>query len=60
MTESYFLKSAKKYKLKYWLLTTEYPPFFGGGIGTYCAITAKMLAEEGTFCFCICKRCCCQ
>jgi glycosyltransferase involved in cell wall biosynthesis len=29
------------------LLTTEYPPFFGGGIGTYCAITAKMLSEKG-------------
>jgi len=33
--------------LKYWLLTTEYPPFFGGGIGTYCAITARMMAEKG-------------
>lgn len=33
--------------MKYWLLTTEYPPFFGGGIGTYCAITAKMLSENG-------------
>jgi len=33
--------------LKYWLLTTEYPPFFGGGIGTYCAITAKMFSEKG-------------
>ena len=32
--------------MKYWLLTTEYPPFFGGGIGTYCAITANMLAEK--------------
>lgn len=30
----------------YWLLTTEYPPFFGGGIGTYCFNTAKMLAEK--------------
>lgn len=33
--------------MKYWLLTTEYPPFFGGGIGTYCAVTAKMLSEKG-------------
>jgi glycosyltransferase involved in cell wall biosynthesis len=33
--------------VKYWLLTTEYPPFFGGGIGTYCAVTARMFAEKG-------------
>ena len=33
--------------MKYWLLTTEYPPFFGGGIGTYSAITSNMMAEEG-------------
>ncbi|MCW3074056.1 MAG: hypothetical protein JWP69_1125 [Flaviaesturariibacter sp.] len=33
--------------MKYWLLTTEYPPFFGGGISTYCQFTAKMLAEKG-------------
>jgi len=33
--------------LKYWLLTTEYPPFFGGGIGTYSATTAAMMAEHG-------------
>jgi glycosyltransferase involved in cell wall biosynthesis len=33
--------------LKYWLLTSEYPPFFGGGIGTYCAATAKMLSGKG-------------
>ena len=33
--------------MKYWLLTTEYPPFFGGGIGTYCAVTAQMLSEKG-------------
>ena len=33
--------------MKYWLLTSEYPPFFGGGIGTYCAVTAKMLSEKG-------------
>ena len=33
--------------MKYWLLTTEYPPFFGGGIGTYSAITSVMLSERG-------------
>jgi glycosyltransferase involved in cell wall biosynthesis len=33
--------------LKYWLLTTEYPPFFGGGIGTYSATTATMMADHG-------------
>jgi glycosyltransferase involved in cell wall biosynthesis len=33
--------------LKYWLLTTEYPPFFGGGIGTYSSCTANMLAVKG-------------
>jgi glycosyltransferase involved in cell wall biosynthesis len=33
--------------LNYWLLTTEYPPFHGGGISTYCHFTARMLAEAG-------------
>jgi glycosyltransferase involved in cell wall biosynthesis len=33
--------------LKFWLLTTEYPPFFGGGIGTYCYITSRMMAGAG-------------
>jgi glycosyltransferase involved in cell wall biosynthesis len=33
--------------VKYWLLTTEYPPFFGGGISTYCFYTAKMLSQNG-------------
>lgn len=32
---------------KYWIMTTEYPPFYGGGIGTYCYHTAKMLSERG-------------
>ena len=32
--------------MNYWLLTTEYPPFFGGGISTYCYNTAKMLARK--------------
>lgn len=33
--------------MKYWLLTTEYPPFYGGGISTYCYHTASMLAQNG-------------
>jgi glycosyltransferase involved in cell wall biosynthesis len=33
--------------LKYWLLTTEYPPLHGGGISTYCYFTARMFAEAG-------------
>jgi glycosyltransferase involved in cell wall biosynthesis len=33
--------------MKYWLLTTEYPPFYGGGISTYCDQTSKMLAGAG-------------
>ncbi|WP_255748634.1 glycosyltransferase [Pontibacter liquoris] len=33
--------------MKYWLLTTEYPPFYGGGISTYCLNTAKMMSREG-------------
>ena len=33
--------------MKYWLLTTEYPPAHGGGISTYCFFTAQMLAEAG-------------
>ncbi len=33
--------------MKYWLLTTEYPPMHGGGISTYCYFTARMLAEAG-------------
>jgi glycosyltransferase involved in cell wall biosynthesis len=32
--------------LKYWLLTTEYPPQFGGGIGTYCYQWCKALVEH--------------
>jgi len=31
--------------LKFWLLTTEYPPFHGGGISTYCYHTARMLVD---------------
>ncbi len=33
--------------MNYWLLTTEYPPFYGGGISTYCYHTACMLSEQG-------------
>lgn len=33
--------------MNYWLLTTEYPPFHGGGISTYCLFTARMLSEAG-------------
>ena len=33
--------------MKCWLLTTEYPPFFGGGIGTYAHHTARMLNQAG-------------
>ena len=33
--------------MNYWLLTTEYPPFHGGGISTYCRFTAEMLAGAG-------------
>ncbi len=29
------------------MLTTEYPPFFGGGIGTYCSQTATIMASKG-------------
>ncbi|WP_210465438.1 glycosyltransferase [Rufibacter roseolus] len=31
----------------YWILTTEYPPFHGGGISTYCFFSAKMLHKKG-------------
>ena len=33
--------------VRYWLLTTEYPPFFGGGISTYCRETVQMLTAAG-------------
>lgn len=33
--------------MKYWLLTTEYPPQQGGGIGTYMYYTARMLRNKG-------------
>lgn len=33
--------------MKYWIITTEFPPFFGGGISTYCFQTANMLSKKG-------------
>lgn len=33
--------------MKIWILTTEYPPEFGGGIGTYVENVAKMYSENG-------------
>ncbi len=30
-----------------WLLTSEYPPDYGGGIATYCSNTVKMLSARG-------------
>lgn len=33
--------------MKYWLLTTEYPPQFGGGIGTYCFQWTSILKQKG-------------
>lgn len=32
---------------KYWILTTEFPPFHGGGISTYCYHTTRMFSERG-------------
>ena len=34
-------------QMKYWLLTTEYPPQYGGGIGTYCYQWCQILVEKG-------------
>ncbi len=33
--------------MNYWILTSEYPPFYGGGISTYCYHTACMLTQKG-------------
>ncbi|MEP6746303.1 MAG: glycosyltransferase [Bacteroidota bacterium] len=33
--------------MKYWILTTEYPPAHGGGISTYCFFTGQMLSAAG-------------
>ncbi|MBC5992312.1 glycosyltransferase [Pontibacter cellulosilyticus] len=34
-------------KINYWLLTTELPPQFGGGIGTYCKHWSQVLKLNG-------------
>lgn len=31
--------------MNFWLLTTEYPPFHGGGISTYCYHTARIFVK---------------
>jgi|SRR5579871_3028479 len=33
--------------MKYWILTTEFPPLYGGGISTYCRETAEMMSANG-------------
>ena len=33
--------------MKIWLITSEFPPAFGGGISTYCLESAKMLSQYG-------------
>lgn len=33
--------------MKYWIITTEFPPFYGGGISTYNLHSALMLKEKG-------------
>lgn len=33
--------------MKYWILATEYPPYFGGGISTYVHTTARMFCSRG-------------
>ncbi|MEJ0102869.1 MAG: glycosyltransferase family 4 protein [Bacteroidota bacterium] len=33
--------------MNYWIITLEYPPIYGGGIGTYCYETAQMLKQKG-------------
>lgn len=33
--------------MNYWIQTTEFPPFHGGGISTYCYHTARMLSKHG-------------
>ena len=33
--------------MKIWIITTEYPPAFGGGIGTYVENVAKMYSKNG-------------
>lgn len=33
--------------MKIWLLTSEFPPLYGGGISTYCVESAKMFSKFG-------------
>ena len=33
--------------MKFFLITTQYPPFYGGGIATYCKNTAEMFSAKG-------------
>ncbi len=33
-------------KMKYWILTSEYPPYYGGGIGTYTYHLAQLLHKH--------------
>lgn len=33
--------------MRYWIITSEFPPSFGGGIGTYVSHAARMLAHAG-------------
>lgn len=33
--------------MRFWLLTSEYPPFSGGGISTYASHTARMFSQFG-------------
>ncbi|NTW31666.1 MAG: glycosyltransferase [Bacteroidetes bacterium] len=33
--------------MKYWLLTSEFPPLYGGGISTYSVETARMFSAKG-------------
>ncbi|MBS1917322.1 MAG: glycosyltransferase [Bacteroidetes bacterium] len=40
------MNSAAQKKGNYWIITTEYPPLFGGGIGTYCFHNAQMLNQN--------------
>src|SRR6266700_1503800 len=41
------MEKSTEEKLTYWIITTEYRPLYGGGIGTYCYHTARMLSNQG-------------
>ncbi len=36
----------REMNMRYWILTTEFPPQFGGGIATYARNTARMLQQQ--------------